>query len=686
MADVASTPWWEEPYRIVQTNLRLTDASLDPVKLARQARQFGATAITFNVGGIFSFYPTELTLHVPNPYLTRDLTGDMLKAARQEGLRMIGRYDLSKGTEVAYAAHPEWFVHNKKGEPQEYNGTYQACVNGGWANDYSLEILHESLSRYDLDAVFFNMTGYRPFDYSGRYHGICWCRNCQEKFAAMFQHPLPEREELADPAYRDYILFKEQTTKATAQRIYDKVKSIRPRTGVMGNGRGACDFMRLELQRAVERPAPEWPHQAGELTRWAEAFGRGKPYACASTNFLDYKWRFSSETPAHHLLRFGQQLAGGAQVDYYLLGTFEQENAAPIEPVHEFMVWHAAHEENFVQTRSLARVALYHSRATTLHASGTATCEAHINGFRGAYRLLVEGRIPFNYISDERMGDPNIAEQLAPYDVILMPNIACLSDIEAVVLDEFVARGGTIIATGETGAHDERGLRREAFALKSFPAKRINHTAKQLETYVKIEVGELAFPRTRLLHLHGWYFYVEKQDDTECLLTLLPEQKYGPPELCFPSIPPAENPGIISRQVGLGRTIYMPWLPEWLYFRDGLPEHRELFLQLIGAASQPMAKLIGTGPLEIAVRGKNGGAGDRVVTIINYAGQRHSAYEDPPAISGLRLGIRGCAGPANALVSGVTIPAGGQDRDGYLWFDMPAVKNFEVIVLSISPI
>ena len=42
--------WWAEPQRIVQTNLRLTDASMDPREVARDARRLGATAIFFNVG------------------------------------------------------------------------------------------------------------------------------------------------------------------------------------------------------------------------------------------------------------------------------------------------------------------------------------------------------------------------------------------------------------------------------------------------------------------------------------------------------------------------------------------------------------------------------------------------------------------------------------------------------------
>jgi hypothetical protein len=674
-------PWWKKPYRIVQTNLRLTDASLDPDALARQVREFGATALTFNVGGIFAFYPTKLPLQARNPRLARDLTGAMLESAHREGLRMVGRYDLSKGTRVAYEAHPDWFVHNKDGEPQEYNGTYQACVNGGWARDYAHQILRESLSRYALDGAFFNMTGYQPVDYSGKYRGICWCRNCQDGFAAMFQRRLPEREDFSDPAYADYLLFKRRTSQAAAQQIYDTVKALRPETGVMGNGRGACDFMRLELQRAVSRPAPEWPHQAGELSRWGAAVGRGKAYACASTNFLDYQWRFSSETPAHHMLRFGQQIASGAQVDYYLLGTFEQDNAGPLEPVRQFMHWHAANQEHLVDTTSLARVGLYHSRATDVHASATATGRQHVNGFRGAYRLLLEARIPFDFVSDERIGDADIAEQLAAYDVIVLPNVACLSAEEAAVLDAFVAQGGTLIATGETGLYDERGAPRDGFALESFPVSRLNQAADKLETYVEISPDELNFPKTRLLHLDGWYFYSAPRDDAERLLTLLPPPKYGPPELCFPELEPEDNPGVLTRRFGKGRAVYLPWLPEWLYFRDGLPEHRELIAQLIGEASHAPMKLVGAGPLEVTVRAKDHGAGDLVVHLVNYAGQRQSAYEEPPAIGGLRLGVKDAKGPARSLVDGSAIEVGTPDAEGYAWLDVPDVKYFQAILI-----
>jgi hypothetical protein len=135
-ATSAGAHWWEKEYRILQTNLREIDALQDPREIARAVKDFGATAIVSNIGGIVAFYPTQLELQYKNPYLKGDFVGEMLEAARSHGLTYIGRYDLSKAMKVAYDAHPEWFVKNRNGGPREYAGTYEACPNGGWAQEY----------------------------------------------------------------------------------------------------------------------------------------------------------------------------------------------------------------------------------------------------------------------------------------------------------------------------------------------------------------------------------------------------------------------------------------------------------------------------------------------------------------------------------------------------------------------
>jgi hypothetical protein len=104
---------------MVQINLGMTDATLDPDALAQQTVDLACDVLLFNVGGIFAFYPTELELHARNPLLDRNLLGDMIEPAHAKGLKLVGRFDMSKATRIAYERHPDWFVHNREGKPLE---------------------------------------------------------------------------------------------------------------------------------------------------------------------------------------------------------------------------------------------------------------------------------------------------------------------------------------------------------------------------------------------------------------------------------------------------------------------------------------------------------------------------------------------------------------------------------------
>lgn len=673
------TDWWRAPYRMVQTNLRMPDALMDPRAVARQAREFGANILLFNIGGIFAFYPTELPFHARNPLLRGDLLGEIIEAAHGEGLKLIGRFDMSKSTRPTYEAHPEWFVHNRNGEPIEYNGTYQACVNGGWYQGYAHEIIRESLARYAVDGVFFNMFGYRSTDYSGRYHGICVCQNCRRRFREMYNRDLPQREDFSDPAYADYLAFTDRTSLKLADEIYQTVKATRPSVIVTGQ-RTTCDMIRMEVQRAVERPAPEWPYQAGEQARWAGGFGRGKSFASTSANFIDYAWRFVAETGACHILRFAQQLASGASLDYYLLGTFDQDDTKPFPAVRDLFAWHAANEAYYAGLRNAARIGLYQTRKTATYRGATVTSAEQTACFRGAYRALVESRLAFDFVCDERMADEDAAELLRRYDVIVLPNVACLDDAEAARLDAWVEAGGTLIATGETGRYDAMGKPRDGFALASLPATRVLLARDGLRAYFRIGTDELDYPATRLLMLDGRYFHVETKPGATTLLRLLPPQNFGPPELCYPDVE-SEHPGVILGTHGAGHAIYLPWLPDWHYNRDSLPDHRALLTQLVTRFTAPHIRVEGPGPVEVTVQ-RQDATGRLLVHLVNYSGQRNNLYEEPLPITGLRLGIRGASGPARALVAGADIACDPPDGTGMTWLSIPTVAAFEAISIG----
>ena len=153
---VAQPRWWmDEPVRLLQTNLREIDSTLDAQRLVRQVAEFPANTLLLNLGGIVAQYPTRVEFHYASPHLPpgRDLFGEALKEARARGVRVIGRFDLSKTQKAVFDARPEWFFKRVNGEPAIYNGLYSACINGGYYREHAPRILTEALERYESDNV-----------------------------------------------------------------------------------------------------------------------------------------------------------------------------------------------------------------------------------------------------------------------------------------------------------------------------------------------------------------------------------------------------------------------------------------------------------------------------------------------------------------------------------------------------
>ena len=680
--------WWKRPYRMVQTNLRQTDALYDQKALAREVKAFGADVLLYNIGGIYAFYPTRLELHAINPHMKGDALGDAIEAAHSEGLALVGRYDMSKATRLGYEAHPDWFVHNARGEALEYNGTYQACVNGGWYQDYSLQIISESLGKYDVDGVFFNMFGYTNFTYSGHYFGICVCDNCRRRFHDMYGKPLPLKEDFSDPAYADYLEFKDRTSLELRSKVYKHIKRVAPKVAMTGH-RGDSDLIRMETQRAVDRPQPEWPYQAGEQARWGRAYGRGKTVSSTSANFIDFAWRFVSETGPYQLVRAAQQLASGATLDFYLLGVMEQDDKSAFPAMSKLFHWHKANEPHYAGLKPASKIALYHSHAVVPgHGAGgyaKRPASGHLAeaSFRGAYRALVEARLPFDLVVDEVVAGRDGAAALEQYDALVLPNVTCMSDAEAEAIDAWVGAGGVLLATGETALYDHKGAFREKPALKSLPITdrpMARHNMKG--AYFRVAPGELPIGDVKLLMLDHTYYVAEAGEGAETVLKLLPPQRFGPPELCFPDFE-SDMPGAIIGAHGRGKAIYVPWHADALYYRDSLPHTRTFLTDLVARHIAPApVKVEGRGALEVTVQVQPA-TGKTLVHLINYGGQRNNLYEEAPALHGLRLGVRDVEGPATALVAAKDIqPEGPPDEHGYTWYALPPVEAFEAVQLS----
>lgn len=675
--------WWNRSFRIVQTNLRLIDVRQKPDTIAKAVREFGGSAIVSNMGGIAAFYPTQLDLHWTNPYLEGDFVGEMIEAAHAQGLAYIGRLDLSKGMAAAYTAHPDWFMRNRDGNPRVYQGTYQACPNGGWARKYGFEIMREALTVYDVDGIFFNMTGYPIKDYDHAPQGACLCDNCARRFRDMYGRTLPTVDGFADPAWSDYLEFQRRTASELAVRSRELIRELRPDVGIIGI-RPEDDMIRYESQRRTYRPAPEWPHQAGEQSRWMRSQCPDRPTASTSAAHIDYPWRQVTETSACHLLRFAQQIASGSSLDLYLMGTLaDQDDPRYLAPVGDLFRWFARHANRYTGLEDAGRIGLYISGVNKQGVTATSSGSVAEATFRGAYAMLVDARLPFAFVNDRHVREGAV-DVSARFDAIVLPDIALLDRTEAAQLDAFVERGGVLITTGQTARYDADASPHTSVPLRSSPVAAYGEPVNAHGW--SFDGTGAAFPCSARIPATGLYWPVVKREGTQVLLPAAPPQPFGPPEFSYaePDAPRPPHPGALARRHGKGWAIHLPWQPEWHYHRDGLPEHRALLEALLYRyAPAPPVRLDGLGPIELTVQRQAGGK-QLLVHVINYAGQRNTRYEDPPLLHGLRLGLKGAGDAAKALVAGISMEAGTADAQGYRWFALPPVGHFEAIALELA--
>ncbi|HEY8596659.1 MAG TPA: alpha-amylase family protein [Devosiaceae bacterium] len=679
------TRWWHLPHRIVQTNLRLIDANLDPERLVAQACDFGATAILFNVGGIFAWYPTKLPLHAANPFLRGDLVGAVLQAAHKAGIRVIGRFDLSKATRVAYQAHPDWFFQKCDGTPVIYSDTYQACINGGWYWDHSVQMLREALSLYDLDGVFFNMFGYLKTDYSQTDLGNCNCANCQREFLTRYGAKIPGAVDYSDAIFRNYLRFQDETTREIADHIHGVVRTVRPEaaiTSMFAKG----DMIREEVYRAADRPAPEWAHASGEQARNARSRASEGTYSSAMTHFFDYPWRYQAESGPCEVLRLAQQLANGGQPHYYFLGTFDQPNRRPIDDVRRVFAFHARNSASYAGLVSGADIAVYHSAKAERFCPGEARAglASSTAAYRGAYRALCESGLAFDCVSDRQLSPGELETRIARYKVLVLPDVSCLSDGEAAVIDDFVVRGGAIVATGRTGLCDEHGARRSGNALKCLPVVGLPSEMPDMRgAYVcAVNVGDRAYCPSdcEQFFLDGPYYRYETENGADRYLAILLPQRFGPPELCFTTgKPDPDLPGIIEKKSGNGWAALVPWHCDALYYRHGFQEHRHI-ISFLATRYAPPAPVVISGATRIELTIQKG-PGHTMVHLVNFSGQSDTLYDKPVPVEGIEIGLRDIPpdATARALVAQCQLDAMQDRHDGYTWFRLPRLEAFEAV-------
>ncbi len=634
--------WWmREPIRWVQTNLRQTDAGLDPARLVAELADMQANVLLQGMGGIVAYYPTAVEFHYPSPQLPpgRDMFGDVLRQAHLRHIRVVGRFDFSKTQKAVFDAHPEWFFRQANGQPVIYNGLYSTCINGGYYRVQAMKILAEALEKYDVDGLFFNMFGNQSRDYSGRPVGLCHCDACRRLYREQFHKEIPDAPD------EDYRRFMFRSSREVAAAIGALIRQKRPQAGYFNYIQESTDGIMSESNTAVDRPLPLWPYSASDNVNRARNSQPGKMAVNLNMQFVDFWWRFATVPRQEIALRSWQNMAHGGALTFEVNGTLDLQDRQALETVKPIFRWAAANQQYYVGQSSAARVLLLGAPAGT----GRAYNE---NSYRGMFRLLSEEHIPFA-VSDnlDWMGRRE-------FDVVIA------TDWAPAALRPYVEGGGKLLIASAVPPE--------------FEVAAVERTEPDVKGYIRIR-DHAAFPSLRdtdLLLLNGPFTTLKTSAPPA--LTLVPPSMIGPPEFVHIDMHDTGTAALASVPVGKGMVVWLPWNLGALYYRLSLPAHAGLFRDLFDRLEPVRQLRTDAHPLvEMSLMRQEGRT---LLHLINLSGHAETGYFAPVPMETIHVRIAGEFHSARTVRSPAALPV--QPAAGFTEFTIPRLNDYELVVLN----
>jgi len=595
--------WLKKRGRGIHMTIRDIDCKdFDAEKMAKDFFDMNVTFFSFFAGGYITTYPSKLKYSRKNPWLgEQDITGDIVKAAHKYGIKAIAMADLSVLAPYVAADHPEWVSIDKNGKPYEnVSGMYTACVMGDYGKDYGGQMVKEILENYDVDGIKFGGGSYG-------FHGdICYCESCRSDYERMYHQPLPQKQDWDDPKWVTYHHWRTEKTSERCKFLHDMVKSIRSDMPVMGNAVcfGAVDWTTnsaldiedmVQFQDMVQIEAQDRAKVGQDLqAKWQSLTWTGEE-ACYMTSVTDEKpiwivvsyfkawpWRRAAVDYAEQKAFMAQIIANGASPMVNLAGGPPKvhEDQRGFKAPAELYAYMKKHSDYYDGDWSGANVALVYSQDTLVYYGKTEKEARYLEGFRGFEKSLQENHIPFDIISTRVLDE----KHLAKYKVLILPTLACMSEKIADALSGYVDRGGSVVATFETGLFDLSGDKRDDFIIgdllgAKYKGKTVHVNGDHpegLQNYCRLQIDhELlrGLEGTELVPVAGEFCLVEVAEGVDVPLKLAHPFVLFPEGMSYTAEPDLGHPMIIaSEHPGGGRTVYLPGQMDRFHWKAGFPD------------------------------------------------------------------------------------------------------------------
>jgi hypothetical protein len=723
--------WWRRPVRMMRLDYgpdlqRMKEADLAALAHSKKHEWHINCEWVIATPGIAPGLGHLVTFETPHfehyPGLDGwDLIRSYLPHAKREGIHVLAYTNMHWFSHDFGRAHRDWEQLMADGRPYGevhplYGSGTTFCVNSGW-RDWGFALIEE-IAKTGLDGIF--------LDGPVIYPRCCYCQRCRALFQERYGEEPPTVEDWSSELWKTFIDFREDSMADFLRDAREHLRSINP-DGVIFLNAGSWHSGSWRVARNIERLGEFQEFNGAELffhpgpganapIPWAitakHLMAGGKPAVVFSHHTLG-PWHYIPLPPLEAKMAVAETVACGANpwfavFDYAL----DHSRAEAVAPMNEIMGFLSDNEPYYTATESAAEVAVFYSRqSATFYASnvedlyqdrGTGR-EQHLvadvgtgrtvvdwkqrkqmsdalygNEFAGWCVALSRQHIPFDVLLDSIF----TAEVLSRYQVVVLPNAACLSAAQIEAVEAYVASGGRLVATFETGRYDERGVARPGGSLDHLLGIEPVQGAfapSVSEEYVQVVSAADTAPYSpgRLLPRPLYALQVRAEDGREIPVRFL--EPTGKTYAAIKELSPfaAEVRG----ETAHGRVVFFPHALGDNYYRYRIAEHEQWMAAAVRWAfeKQPLVEVAGPPTLQTEVRRQDGRL---LVHLVNHTGDTQRPMTFLVPVTGVSVVVRGeKARRAHLLRSGVDIqasPAG----SGAWSYEIPSVAEYDVLVLE----
>jgi len=473
-------PWWEkEPLRIIEIVDCFDLRRLSPEEIAKTVRKLGGNVQHFHCMELSKGYGSGLddrslyfktsVSSTQNP----DKLAECIPYARKYRIRVVVYFNVHWYTPDFGKKCPDWVQIKENHQPIDdvYGTGTSFCINSPY-REWVFQILKD-LCKYEIDGIFYD----GPIFFSN----TCYCNWCQKLFHDKTGEDLPPKSERNNPLWKAFVEFQAESMENFLRESNRIIKSFNPEILFYMNGNSNWPYWPTgrdnhRIIRHTDILGAEGGFIYGDLNQ-TPIFKPGltgkllssqsdkKPsvvFDCAGHK--PWSWYILPETEIS-LLLYETCFSGS---NYWIAVFPDDINQPEMKAIARFGNFIKKHPEAFYKTESLSSIAIVwpSKSAEAYTGSGipltdfTSVVEGEEIGnlhmeFDGFYEALSRVQVPFDVIDEQNF------DSLDKYQIVILPNVACLSLNDCEKLKRFVYNGGNLVASFETSLYDENGKRSE---------------------------------------------------------------------------------------------------------------------------------------------------------------------------------------------------------------------------------